>query len=57
MPPVVDHANGEDGYSTRDELLLSLLASEAVVECQGNEILSFEQVEELKKVRSNQQFN
>ena len=56
MPPV-DHENGENGYSTRDELLLSLLASEAVAECQGNEILSSEQVEELKKVRGNQQFN
>lgn len=51
-PLTVDHRNGEDGYSTRDELLLSLLASEAVVECQGHEILSSEQVEELKKVRS-----
>jgi len=56
MPPV-DHENGENGYSTRDQLLLSLLASEAVAECQGNEILSSEQVEELKKVRGNQQFN
>ena len=56
MPPV-DHENGENGYSTRDELLLSLLASEAVAECQGNEILSSEQVEELKKVRGNQQLN
>ena len=52
---VVDHGNGENGYSTRDELLLSLLASEAVAECQGREILSSEQVEELKKVRCNQQ--
>ena len=56
MPPGVDHGNGGDSYNTRDELLLSLLASEAVAECQGNEILSSEQVEELKKVRSNQQF-
>jgi len=57
MPPTLDHGNGENGYSTRDELLLSLLASEAVAECQGNEILSSEQVEELKKVRNNQRFN
>lgn len=50
--PAVDHRNGENAHSTRDELLLSLLASEAVAECQGHEILSSEQVEELKKVRS-----
>jgi hypothetical protein len=53
----VDRRNGENTYSTRDELLLSLLASEAVVECQGHEILSSEQVEELKKVRSSRQLN
>jgi len=52
IPLSVDHKNGENAYSTRDELLLSLLASEAVVECEGHEILSSEQVEELKKVRS-----
>jgi len=51
-PPPVDHKDDENAYSTRDELLLSLLASEAVAECQGHEILSSEQVEELKKVRS-----
>lgn len=53
-PPKVIPLAVEKGYSTRDELLLSLLASEAVAECQGNEILSSEQVEELKKVRDNQ---
>jgi len=53
-PNAVPPADHENGYSTRDELLLSLLASEAVAECQGNEILSSEQVEELKKVRGNQ---
>lgn len=59
IPPsnTVDHLNGENAYSTRDELLLSLLASEAVVECQGHEILSSEQVEELKKVRGSRQLN
>lgn len=62
LPPnaarlAVDHRNGEDAYSTRDELLLSLLASEAVVECQGHEILSSEQVEELKKVRCSRQLS
>ena len=56
-PLTIDHTNGENAYSTRDELLLSLLASEAVVECQGHEILSSEQVEELKKVRSSRQLN
>ena len=57
IPLTVDHRNGENAYSTRDELLLSLLASEAVVECQGHEILSSEQVEELKKVRNSRQLN
>jgi len=56
-PPPVDHKNGGNAYSTRDELLLSLLASEAVAECQGHEILSSEQVEELKKVRSSRWLN
>lgn len=36
---------------TRDELLMSLLASEAVVDSREFEILSSEEVEELKKVR------
>ena len=35
--------------STRDELLMSLLASEAMVDSRESEILSSEQVEELKK--------
>lgn len=56
-PLAVDHGTGENAHSTRDELLLSLLASEAVVECQGHEILSSEQVEELKKVRRSRQLN
>jgi Up-regulated During Septation len=38
-------------FSTREELLISLLASEAVVDSRGFEILSSEQVEDLKKVR------
>jgi hypothetical protein len=37
--------------NTKDELLMSLLASEAVVDSRDSEILSSEQVEELKKVR------
>jgi hypothetical protein len=37
--------------STRDELLLSLLASEAVVESRDFTILNSEEVDELKKVR------
>jgi len=35
----------------RDELLISLLASEAVVDCRDFEILNSEEVEELKRVR------
>lgn len=35
----------------RDDLLMSLLASEAIVDSRGFEILSAEEVEELKKVR------
>lgn len=35
----------------RDELLMSLLTSEAVVDSRECEILSAEEVEELKKVR------
>jgi hypothetical protein len=36
--------------NTRDELLISLLASEAVVDCREFEILGSEEVDELKKV-------
>lgn len=36
----------------KDDLLMSLLASEAIVDSRGYEILSAEEVEELKKVRS-----
>jgi Up-regulated During Septation len=36
--------------NTRDDLLMSLLASEAVVDSRGFEILSAEEVEELKRV-------
>ncbi|KAF7294326.1 hypothetical protein HMN09_01161700 [Mycena chlorophos] len=38
--------------TTRDDLLLSLLASEAVVDSRDFEILSSEEVEDLKKVRA-----
>ena len=37
--------------NTRDELLISLLASEAVVDSREFDILSSEEVEELKKAR------
>ena len=37
--------------SSKDDLLLSLLASEAIVDSRGFDILSAEEVEELKKVR------
>ena len=36
--------------NTRDDLLMSLLASEAVVDSRGFEVLSAEEVEELKRV-------
>ena len=42
----------EDLKSSKDDLLLSLLASEAIVDSRGFEILSAEEVEELKKVRT-----
>lgn len=38
--------------NTKDDLLMSLLASEAIVDSRGFEILSAEEVEELKKVRT-----
>lgn len=58
IPLAVDHRNfDENAHSTRDELLLSLLASEAVAECQGHEILSSERVEELKSVCIDRQLN
>ena len=36
--------------SVRDDLLLSLLASEAIVDSRGYQVLGAEEVEELKKV-------
>ncbi|KAJ7246565.1 Up-regulated during septation-domain-containing protein [Mycena haematopus] len=39
----------QPAFNTRDELLISLLASEAVVDSRDFEILSSEEVEELKK--------
>lgn len=47
-----DYAAGRAGTpNARDEMLLSLLASEAVVDSRQCEILTAEEVEELKKVR------
>jgi hypothetical protein len=43
--------NGVQLVNTRDALLLSLMSSEAMVDSRGYEILSAEEVEELKKVR------
>lgn len=37
--------------TTRDELLISLMASEAIIDCREFIILGTEEVEELKKVR------
>lgn len=37
--------------NVRDDLLMDLLASEAIVDSRGYQILSAEEVEELKKVR------
>ena len=36
--------------TTRDELLMSLMASEAVIDCREFNILGTEEVEDLKKV-------
>lgn len=52
----VNHAGSEmkrnsGNMNTRDELLISLLASEAVVDSRDFEILSSEEVEDLKKAR------
>ncbi|KAG8745564.1 hypothetical protein FRC10_007742 [Ceratobasidium sp. 414] len=44
-----------NSVNTKDELLLSLLASEAVVDSRDSEILSAEQVEELKKLNNIQE--
>jgi len=43
--------NGVQQANTRDAMLLSLLSSEAMVDSRSYEILSAEEVEELKKVR------
>ncbi|TFY58117.1 hypothetical protein EVG20_g8274 [Dentipellis fragilis] len=53
--PLSENGNGGEwkrasGFmNTRDELLISLLSSEAVVESRGYDILNAEEVEELKK--------
>ncbi|PCH40902.1 hypothetical protein WOLCODRAFT_137063 [Wolfiporia cocos MD-104 SS10] len=54
MRPSVDRGDPEPARAaaarpTRDELLMSLLASEAIVDSRGLKILSAEEVEELKK--------
>lgn len=49
-PPPHPQTNGVHTVNTRDALLLSLLSSEAMVDSRGYEILSAEEVEELKKV-------
>jgi len=45
-------SDGKSLMNARDELLISLLASEAVVDSQGFEMLSAEEVEDLKKASS-----
>lgn len=52
--------NSEPGWkrdsgnlSTRDELLMSLMASEAVIDSRGFVILSAEEIDDLKKVGNN----
>ncbi|KAL6309835.1 Up-regulated during septation-domain-containing protein [Sparassis latifolia] len=45
----VDVKRASESFSTRDDLLVSLLASEAIVDSRACEILSAEEVEELKK--------
>jgi len=49
-PPPFNQASSVKPANTRDALLLSLLSSEAMVDSRGYEILSAEEVEELKKV-------
>jgi hypothetical protein len=55
-PPPHLQTNGVQQTNTRDALLLSLLSSEAMVDSRAYEILSAEEVEELKKVRDIIQF-
>jgi Up-regulated During Septation len=43
--------NGSDPINTRDELLMMLLTSQAVLDSREFEILSAEEVDDLKKVR------
>jgi len=57
LPSSQYHTDGVQQANTRDALLLSLLSSEAMVESRGYEILSAEEVEELKKVRVIQPVN
>jgi Up-regulated During Septation len=57
LPPSQLQTNGVQQPNTRDALLLSLLSSEAIVESRGYEILSAEEVEELKKVRAIRSIN
>ena len=38
--------------NVRDDLLMDLLSSEAIVDSRGYQVLSAEEVEELKKVRA-----
>lgn len=49
--PELDRKRSSGPLNTRDELLLSLLASEAVVDSQEFDILSSEEVDDLKKAR------
>ena len=39
-----------ENLTTRDELLMSLMASEAIIDCREFNILGTEEVEDLKKV-------
>ena len=50
LPPV-PLTNGVQPVNTRDALLFSLMSSEVMADSRGYEILSAEEVEELKKVR------
>lgn len=50
LDPDVKRSSGF--INTRDELLMSLLASEAVVDCREFAVLTLEEVEDLKKVRA-----
>ena len=49
--PRTAYANRDENVQTRDELLMMLLSSQAALESRNFEVLSADEVEELKTVR------